>query len=366
MKNCSGGRSRQSRRDVMRLALGAGAALALPAGRANASDAGHVKLFHAAPVTLPLWSVTYLAEDMGFYKEEGLTVERIGLNGGPPAMTALLAGEGLANASAPGELLGAKANGRRVKALQSYTKYDGHYFGVSKQFAEKHKITADSSLQAREAALKAATGSRFGITAPGSQSDLFTRMAIKQVNMNPARDYSILPLGNLPNLIAALSANTVDGGILISPVAEQAFVELGVVPLFSIAKGDLPLAQRMQGQVLEARAEDVAARPDVFEKIVRADLKALRVLKKTPDKAKEVLRRTRFAKLREDVWSIVWPNQLATFVSPFVTRESLQPWLESGLVGGNPDPQKFAYDELIDMRFVEAGLKQLGWALPKA
>lgn len=73
-----------SRRRFLKLAAAAGAAAAgapllsacgdSPSASGSASDT--VKLIHAAKDPLVLWSVTYLAEDEGFYKEEGLSLGR--------------------------------------------------------------------------------------------------------------------------------------------------------------------------------------------------------------------------------------------------------------------------------------------------
>ncbi len=133
-------RPQLSRRQFV--ALGAASAAAAPSlfaipGSARAQRGGlrNVKLLSASAATLPLWAVTYLAEDMGFYKEEGLNVERIGLNNGPSAMTALLVGEGTSNFSTPGELLAAKVKGQGTKILMSLTNYSAYVLVVSMQFA---------------------------------------------------------------------------------------------------------------------------------------------------------------------------------------------------------------------------------------
>jgi hypothetical protein len=39
----------------------------------------------------------------------------------------------------------------------------------------------------------------------------------------------------------------------------------------------------------------------------------------------------------------------------------MKAWIESGTIQGNPDPAKFNYDSVIDMRFVNEGLKKLNW-----
>jgi NitT/TauT family transport system substrate-binding protein len=356
-----------SRRHVLQWGAAGAVAGMLPMSRsafAETPGAGSIRLIHASPAILVLWSVTFLAEDMGYYRDEGLEFERIPLNGGPAAMTALLAGEGEANCSAPGELLSANARGQRVKVIESYTNSDAYTLVVTKAFADKHGVTAASSLTDRQAALKAATGAKFGITAPGSHTDLATRMALTQVGLDPAADATIVPLQNIVNVSSALAQGAIDGGFMLSPFTEQITAEFGVVPLLSIAAGDIPAASRLQGQVLEARPEDIDAHADSFAAMVRADLRALKMIIESPDEARDKLRVTRFGKVNEAIWPAVWAGQLPTFRTPYVKADSLKAWIETGTIGGNPDPATFPYDEIIDMRFVDAGLKVIDWTPP--
>src|SRR4051812_21617658 len=109
--------ARLSRRRLLRYSAFAGlAAAAAPilaaCSDSSAASSGKIKLIHASKDTLILWAVTYFAEDEGYYKNEGLDVQRIGLAGGPPALSALLAGDGSANLSSPGELLAAVGQGQ--------------------------------------------------------------------------------------------------------------------------------------------------------------------------------------------------------------------------------------------------------------
>jgi ABC-type nitrate/sulfonate/bicarbonate transport system substrate-binding protein len=353
-----------SRRQLMASGLAAGAASVFAPIVATAQGATAVKFLHPTPAHLVLWSITYLAEDMGFYRDEGLEVQRIGLNGGPVALTALIAGEGLVDYSAPGESLAAGARGQLVKILQSYTNSEAYTLVVTKRFAEQKRVSASSSLQERIAAVSAAKGGKFGITAVGSQTDLTTRMAMAQARLDPNSDAQILPMGTIMNVISALSQNAIDCGVLLAPFTEQAMFEFGVVPLLAVAKGDIPAAQRLQGQVMLARPRDVEQQPAVFAKIVKAELRARRMIIETPDAARDKLRATRFQAVKEEVWPQVWANQLPTFSSPFVKRESIQAWIETGSIAPNLDPKTFPYDKIIDMRFVEQGLKDLGWLPP--
>lgn len=361
----------QNTKVTRRQLLAAGGAGALGSALLGAPAIGHaqaartIKLIHASPAILPLWSVTFLAEDMGFYKEEGLLVERVKLNNGPGAMTALLAGEGGASMATPGEMLAANVRGQAVKAIISYTKTDAYTILVSKQFADKYKITAQSSLKDREAALRAAKGNlRIGITAAGSATDLMARAAAKQVGLDPAKDVAIVPLQTSGNAVAAMANNAVDATVTLSPFTEQTIVEFGAIPLLAVATGELKDPARLQGQCLQARPEDIAARPDVYAALIRADLKALRAIMEKPDQSRDLLRKTRYSAIKEDIWPTVWKNQLPTFVSPYVTRDAIRAWLETGTIPGNLNPATFAYDSVIDMSLVSDGLKKINWPLP--
>jgi NitT/TauT family transport system substrate-binding protein len=123
------------------------------------------------------------------------------------------------------------------------------------------------------------------------------------------------------------------------------------------------VAYRLQGQCLQARPSDMTARPELYEALVRADVRALRVIMEKPDQAKDVLKKTHYTYIKDEVWPTVWRNQLRTFVSPFVTQEGMRAWVESGTIVGNPDPVTFPYAEVIDMRFVVEALKKIGWVL---
>lgn len=362
------GISRISRRQLLQLGAAAGAfasASALGATRLLAAGSDKVKIIHASPATLLVWSVSYLAEDMGYYKEEGLEIERVGLGGGPVAMTALLAGEGTVNVSAPGECLAANARGQRIKIIQAYTRSDPYTLSVTKAFADANGVTAASPREQREKALIAMKGKRLGITAPGSNTDLVTRMAIQQVGLDPTSDVTIVPTGSIVNIISALAQGGLDGGVLLAPFTEQATAEFGAVPLLSIAAGEIPQAGRLQGQVLEARPQDLEEKRDLFAAFVRADLKALKFLHENPNGARDKLRETRFPKIADTIWPAAWASALPIFASPYVPKDSIQAWIETGTIGGNPDPKTFPYDEIIDMSLVDEGLQKIGWA-PKS
>jgi ABC-type nitrate/sulfonate/bicarbonate transport system substrate-binding protein len=324
-----------------------------------------VKIIQPSDVTLVLWSVDYLSEDLGFYKGEGLAVERVPLLGGPVALQGLLSGAGACNISTPGEMLGAIGKGQGVKALMSHTNRTAATLVIAESFAKKLGVSAQDSAAAKTSALGGVKGARFGITTPGSQTDGFTRMALKQAGLDPDKDARIVPLQTAANSLAALEKSRIDGFMALSPVTEQAIVKLKAVPLLAVTAGDIRDAYRLQGQTLMARTSDLEAHPELYQKLVRANVRAMKVLVEEPDRARDVLRKTRFADVDEGMWALMWKNNLPTWRTPFIAREALAAWLESGLVADQTDVAGFPFDRATESRLVEEAVDAVGWNVPR-
>lgn len=350
-----------SRRGFLRIAGAAGlAAAATPIlsacgdepGSAAAAKDGRVTILHASKDPLVIWAVTYLAEDRGYYKDQGLTVQRVPLGGGPASLAALLSGSGQVNLSTPGELLAAVSKGQKLKTILAHTNSMPCMLVLSKAFAQKVGIAADSPLADRQAAIGRVKGGRFGITAPGSQTDGFTRLALKQAGLDPATDAQIVPLQTSVNTLAALGNGQIDGFIAVPPSAETAVLNFGAVPLLINQNGEIKGADRVQGMTMQARAEDVEANPDLFQAVVRADIRAMKELVADPAGAGELLRKNRFGQLDQPIWDYAWKLIVKCWGSPTITRDGLAAWFDNGLVAG-ASADGFPFDQVVDMRFVD-------------
>ncbi len=361
-----------SRRTFLHWAAAAGAAaagaplLAACADRSTAAGPGlsDVKLIHPSKDPLVLWAATYLAEDDGYYKDEGLSVERVLLGGGPAALTGLLSGAGHVNLSAPGELLSAVGKGQQLTTLLAHTNSMPSTLVISKAFAQRVGVTADSSLEQRQAAIGKVKDGRFGITAPGSQTDGFTRLALKQAGLEPGRDAQIVPLQTSSNSMAALANGQIDGFIGVPPLGQKAVLEFEAVPLLVNQLGEIEGADRLQGMTMEARTADVEANPELYQALVSADIRALRMLVENPDEAGALLRKTRFGNFEEPLWNVTWKMVQKSWGSPYITRESLKAWFDNGLVTG-ASVDEFPFDEVVDMRFVDKALAESKWSPAK-
>jgi ABC-type nitrate/sulfonate/bicarbonate transport system substrate-binding protein len=327
----------------------------------STSKTSTLTIIHANGSPLLLWSVSYLAEDLGYYKDEGLTVQRTYLGGGPPAAASLIAGSGTEDLSSPGELLRLTGKGQKLKVLMAHTNTEPEIFLLSKAKAAGIGVTADSDQQTRQAALGRIKNGKYGITAVGSETDGLTRMALKQAGVNPDQDAQLLPLQSGANCLAALANGRIDGFMSLSPVAETATLQTGAVPLLQNAKGDINGGQLLQGQCVQVRGSDVDANRDMFAAMIRADVRALHSAVQDPDSARDLLRKTRFSSVPVSVWPAAWEHTAAAWGSPYIAAASMTGWINAGLVAGVTSASEINVSDVIDMTFVDQAVKSLGW-----
>ena len=158
--------------------------------------------------TLPV----VVAEQRGLFKAEGLKIEIVDFNGGGAAVQALAGGSTdlcLCAADHAVRLANRGLGGAVVVAL-----YDMHPYAL---LAKAGSSFTD---------LKSLKGQRVGITSPGSLTDNTLRFEIKQLGLDPDKDYELISVGLGGPMRAALDAGAVAGGMFTTPDTQ---IELGVL-----------------------------------------------------------------------------------------------------------------------------------------
>jgi ABC-type nitrate/sulfonate/bicarbonate transport system substrate-binding protein len=128
-------------------------------------------------------------------------------------------------------------------------------------------------------------GKKIGITRVGSASELAVRMALEQFGLNP-KDIAMLSLGGIPEILAAMRAGAVNGGIL-SPPTSTAARDMGYRPLLHIPD----LGREFTFSGIAAKRSFVQSQPEIVRaymasltdgaKVYKEDSRAaLRILKK--------------------------------------------------------------------------------------
>lgn len=158
----------------------------------------------------------WLTHEDGYFRKHGLESNLIYIRGGSTAVQALLAGEIQFGHLSPAPMLTAWSQGADFVWVGTTT----HQMVFT--------LLADASI-AKGAELK---GKRIGITRIGSASDLAVRAALEQFGVNP-KDVTMIALGGIPEILAAMRAGAVHAGIL-SPPTSTAARDLGYRALLHI------------------------------------------------------------------------------------------------------------------------------------
>jgi NitT/TauT family transport system substrate-binding protein len=189
----------------------------------------------------PLW----MAQDEGLFKRHGLDVQLLYIGGGSVVTQALLGGDVQfvrlgANAVIQASLRGAdlKMIGNTINTL---------VFSLM----SRPDIQSANDLK----------GKRIGVTRLGGSTDFALELALKKWSLKRGKDIAVLQTGGMPQLLGALTAGSVDAGV-ISPPTNLRALKLGFRELVDF--GDLgisyPNSPLATAQSYLERHRDVAVR----------------------------------------------------------------------------------------------------------
>jgi NitT/TauT family transport system substrate-binding protein len=153
------------------------------------------------------WSLaTWVAFDAGYFKKYGLDVNLVLIRSAATITSALIAGE------TPMIQLG--GNGTIQAALQGADTVN--VLTLVSIIPQSLVVTPD---------IKTADdlkGKRFGVSRFGALSDLVIRRYLRKFGLDPGKDVTIVQVGGIPELLAAMKAGAISGGSLSPPVLTAA------------------------------------------------------------------------------------------------------------------------------------------------
>ena len=158
----------------------------------------------------------WLTHEQGIFRKYGLDSSLIYIRGGSTAVQALLAGEIQFGHLSPAPMMTAWVQGADFVWIGTTT----HQMVFT--------LLADAAIT-KSSDLK---GKKIGITRLGSASDLALRAALEHFGLGP-KDVTMISIGGIPDILAALRAGAIQGGIL-SPPTSTAARDLGYRALLHI------------------------------------------------------------------------------------------------------------------------------------
>jgi NitT/TauT family transport system substrate-binding protein len=211
-----------------------------------------------------------IADELGYFKEEGLTVTINDFGGGAKALQALVGGSVDVVTGAYEHTIDMQSKGQDVRALIELGRFPAIVVLVKADKAASLKTAADMK------------GFKIGVTAPGSSTQFIASYLIAKAGGKPA-DSSFIGVGTGPTAIAAMQRGEIDAISHIDPVISKLEADGGVKVIADtrtekgtaeIFGGPLPAA------VLYAKKDFIDANPETTQRLVNAFAKALAWLAK--------------------------------------------------------------------------------------
>lgn len=274
-------------------------------------------------------SGVFIAQQEGLFKKNGLDAELIHIPSSSRGIQAILAGE-IAFSFMDGQnSVQANLKGANLALVVGAT--NRQVFSLM----ARPEIKKTSDLK----------GKKIGITRIGSSTHTSALYALNQAGLKPG-DYQILPLVEVPNILTALMAGQIDGGV-VSPPTNSRARKAGFNELTNLAK-DGP--EYVSVGVGTSRAY-IKANEDIVRRVVRSYAEAVYVFKTNKSAALRMMQkylRVKEPDIQEDTY-----NQFREYLEsiPFVSRKGLEAILTE-LAATEPQARQAKAEDFMDMRFM--------------
>ena len=199
-----------------------------------------------------------VANDLGFFKAEGIAVEFIDFRGGGPTVQAFAGGSVDFCICAADHVVRLVNRGLDARII----------IGLD----EHHSYALMAKADAPYTDVASLKGKRIGITSPGSLTDNTVRWAIKQAGFNAERDYQIIGAGGGASMRAAIETGQVDAGAVVTTEVSD-YLRTGK---FKIVTDWRPMAYT--SLVVIGRQRWADANPEIAKGLVRATAKGAQII----------------------------------------------------------------------------------------
>jgi sulfonate transport system substrate-binding protein len=211
---------------------------------------------------------TTLAQELGFYRDEGLDVELQDFPGGSKALQALVGGSADVVSGFYDHTIQMAAEGRGLTAFVTMGRFPGLILVTSPQSADT--VTTIADLKGRVA----------GVTTAGSSSQMLLTYMLQR-NGVAADAVSITAIGNAATAIAAIEHGKVAAGMMADPAFTLVVKRNAGVRVLADLRTAAGVKQAFgtdtyPGSVLYAQTEWIRANHDTTAKLARVIAKTLR------------------------------------------------------------------------------------------
>ena len=195
-------------------------------------------------------------------------------------------------------------------------------------------------------------GKIFGVTLPGSTTDLTAKMLFQQAGMVPGKDVQVTHLQGMPDIITALSAGRIDAAVVSAPSTLK-LRQAGLKELIDVGARNIPMIHAG----LATTRDFIAANPDKVRRYVQGYIEGTKIARTDPEATKQIIAKYTKTDNKEDL-----DETYNTYVkfweqAPYVSTAAMQTLLNYSV---NPAGKTAKPEQFIDNSFV-AELEKSGF-----
>ncbi|WP_395824371.1 ABC transporter substrate-binding protein [Collimonas sp.] len=223
---------------------------------------GGKNLFYYLPLTI--------AEQLGYFKDEGLDVQISDFAGGAKALQALIGGSADVVSGAFEHTISMQGKNQHIVAFVLQGRAPQIVMGVSNKTMPNYKSIAD---------LK---GKKIGVTAPGSSTSMMSNFVLAKGGLKPA-DVSYIGVGASSGALSALRSGSIDVIVNLDPVITmmQQDNEIRIISDTRALKDtNAVFGGPMPAATLYASADFIKKYPNTTQALTNAMVRALKWLQK--------------------------------------------------------------------------------------
>ncbi|MEI2384866.1 ABC transporter substrate-binding protein [Breoghania sp. JC706] len=287
-------------------------------------------------VGLPVMSATFLplflADEKGYFAEEGIKTDIVAFRGGTDMVRGMIAGSvDIGTTALAGVSVGIKA-GQPIKVF-----YGGFNMALFEWYAVKGITTIEET-----------KGKRFGVTSLGSSTDFLTRYALKSNGIDPQKDVQIIAAGGSGDRLPAMETGQLEVNILAPPFTFEA-ADLGYNRILT----QKSLAPDFPFHVFFATDDFRAKNPETIRAFLRGLVRGIRTAK--ADRAGSIALLVERAGLKEDYAGRAYDAFIDSIYEDgrMPSEAGMKAFWEMGIMGG---AYKEAWPEAkyLDRTFIDS------------
>lgn len=253
-----------TRRTVLGAALAGAAAFHLAPARAAELEQSSITLGVGGKPLLYYLPLT-IAEQKGFFKEEGLDVAINDFGGGAKSLQALIGGSVDVVAGAYEHTIRMQAKGQDIQAVIELGRFPGIVLAVKKELAGEIKSPADL------------VGRKVGVTAPGSSTNFFVNYLMAKAGADP-QQAAFIGVGAGLSAVAAMQQGEIEAISNLDPVISKLEAD-DTITILADSRTEAGTKEIFGGSnpaaVVYLKTDFIEANPNTVQALVNAFKKAL-------------------------------------------------------------------------------------------